>query len=93
MYCVQCYYLGNTVIISAVPSIIIAEDKRQLQTSQVIVMPISKQPCFTYDNSTVKILRQQRKCLSKGGFQLSRNFYVRTDVNFNWLYVRKLKER
>ena len=27
----------------------------------------------------------------KGGFPLSRNFYVRTDVNFNWLYVRKLK--
>ena len=26
---------------------------------------------------------------SKGGFPLSRNFYVRTDVNFNWLYVRK----
>ena len=30
-------------------------------------------------------------CSSKGGFPLSRNFYVRTDVNFNWLYVRKLK--
>ena len=29
--------------------------------------------------------------LNKGGFPLSRNFYVRTDVNFNWLYVRKLK--
>ena len=28
---------------------------------------------------------------SKGGFPLSRNFYVRTDVNFNWLYVRELK--
>ena len=28
---------------------------------------------------------------SKGGFPLSRNFYVRTDVYFNWLYVRKLK--
>ena len=27
----------------------------------------------------------------KGGFPLSRNFYVRTDINFNWLYVRKLK--
>ena len=27
----------------------------------------------------------------KGGFPLSRNFYVRTDVNFNWLYVRKIK--
>ena len=27
----------------------------------------------------------------KGGFPLSRNFYVRTDVNFNSLYVRKLK--
>ena len=27
----------------------------------------------------------------KGGFPLSRNFYVRTDVNFNWLYVRKLR--
>ena len=26
---------------------------------------------------------------TKGGFPLSRNFYVRTDVNFNWLYVRK----
>ena len=26
---------------------------------------------------------------SQGGFPLSRNFYVRTDVNFNWLYVRK----
>ena len=24
----------------------------------------------------------------KGGFPLSRNFYVRTDVNLNWLYVR-----
>ena len=31
------------------------------------------------------------KTLFKGGFPLSRNFYVRTDVNFNWLYVRKLK--
>ena len=31
--------------------------------------------------------------LFKGGFPLSRNFYVRTDVNFNWLYVRKLKQR
>ena len=29
--------------------------------------------------------------ITKGGFPLSRNFYVRTDVNFNWLYVRKLK--
>ena len=29
--------------------------------------------------------------LPKGGFPLSRNFYVRTDVNLNWLYVRKLK--
>ena len=28
---------------------------------------------------------------SKGGFPKSRNFYVRTDVNFNWFYVRKLK--
>ena len=27
---------------------------------------------------------------TKGGFPLSRYFYVRTDVNFNWLYVRKL---
>ena len=27
----------------------------------------------------------------EGGLPLSRNFYVRTDVNFNWLYVRKLK--
>ena len=27
--------------------------------------------------------------VSKGGFPLSRNFYVRTDVNFNWLYVCK----
>ena len=27
----------------------------------------------------------------KGGFPLSRNFYVRTDVTFKWLYVRKLK--
>ena len=27
----------------------------------------------------------------KGGFPLSRNFYVRTDINFNWLYVRKLE--
>ena len=54
MYCVQCNYLGNTVIISAVPSIVIAEDNRQLQTSQVIVMPISKQPCFTYDNFNSK---------------------------------------
>jgi len=29
--------------------------------------------------------------LRKGGFPLSRtcNFYVRTDVNFNWLYMRK----
>ena len=26
---------------------------------------------------------------SLGGFPLSRNFYVRTDVNFNWLHVRK----
>ena len=26
---------------------------------------------------------------NKGGFPLSQNFYVRTDVNFNWLYVRK----
>ena len=29
--------------------------------------------------------------LAKGGFKLSRNFHVRTDVNFNWLYVRKFK--
>ena len=29
--------------------------------------------------------------LAKGGFPLSRNFYVRKGVNFNWLYVRKLK--
>ena len=29
----------------------------------------------------------------KGGFPLSRNFYVRTDVNFNWLYVRKWAPR
>ena len=29
--------------------------------------------------------------LPKGGFPLSHNFYVRMDVNFNWLYVRKLK--
>ena len=28
---------------------------------------------------------------TKGGFPLSRNFYVRTDVNFNWLYVHELK--
>ena len=28
---------------------------------------------------------------SKGGFPLSRNFYVRTDVKFNGPYVRKLK--
>ena len=27
----------------------------------------------------------------KDGFPLSRNFYVRTDVNFNWLYVRIIK--
>ena len=27
----------------------------------------------------------------EGGFPLSHNFYVHTDVNFNWLYVRKLK--
>ena len=33
----------------------------------------------------------KKKDLRKGGFPLSRNFYVRTDVNFNWLYVRKLK--
>ena len=26
---------------------------------------------------------------TKGGFPLSRNFYLRMDVNFNWLYVRK----
>ena len=29
--------------------------------------------------------------MAKGGFPLSRNFYVRRDVDFNWLYVRKLK--
>ena len=29
--------------------------------------------------------------ITKGGFPLPRNFYVRTDVNLNWLYVRKLK--
>lgn len=38
MYSVPWYYLGNTVIISAVPSIIIiVGDNRQLQTSPVIV--------------------------------------------------------
>ena len=26
---------------------------------------------------------------NKGGFPLWRNFYVPTDVNFNWLYMRK----
>ena len=33
----------------------------------------------------------KRLVVRKGGFPLSRNFYARTDVNFNWLYVRKLK--
>ena len=28
-------------------------------------------------------------CITKGGFPLSRNFYVHTDVNLNWLYVHK----
>ena len=27
----------------------------------------------------------------KGGFPLSHNFYVPTDVSFNWLYVNKLE--
>ena len=44
------------------------------------------QPRFHAECSTVF-----RKTPLKGGFPLSRNFYVRTDVNFNWLYVRKLK--
>ena len=35
-------------------------------------------------------LRQRNvKNASVAEFSLSRNFYVRTDVNFNWLYVRK----
>ena len=36
-------------------------------------------------------LRTKGKNQSQGGFPLSRNFYARTDVNFNWLNVRKLK--
>ena len=43
--------------------------------------------------------RDKQRCAVKwlfwekpiGGFPLSRNFYVRRDLNFNWLYVRKLK--
>ena len=34
----------------------------------------------------------ERPCVNtkvEGGFPLSRNFYVRTDVNLNWLYTRK----
>ena len=37
------------------------------------------------------VLHVRRALQHKGGFPLSRNFYVRTDVNLNWLYVRKLK--
>ena len=29
--------------------------------------------------------------MPEGGFPLPRNFYMRSDVDFNWLYVRKLK--
>ena len=35
--------------------------------------------------------KEEIKNILEGGFPLSRNFYVRTDVNFKWLYVRKLK--
>ena len=34
---------------------------------------------------------QVKVYFTKGGFPLSRNFYIRTDVNFNWLYMHKLK--
>ena len=37
------------------------------------------------------VVKWRSRPVAKGGFPLSRNFYVRTDVNFNWLYVRKLK--
>ena len=34
-------------------------------------------------------IRKLSIIFSKGGFPQSRYFYVRTYVNFNWLYVRK----
>ena len=46
----------------------------------------------SYQTQASEVLRDDHiKSDSKGGFPLSRNFYVRADVNFNWLYVRKLK--
>ena len=39
----------------------------------------------------IKLYIQPHTTEYKGGFPLLRNFYVRTDVNFNWLYVHKLK--
>ena len=43
-----------------------------------------------YEKPRVNVKVEPRSTFTfKGGFPLSRNFYVRTDVNFNWLYVRK----
>ena len=46
---------------------------------------------FSSENPRVEQLQVPMSVSSKGGFPLSRNFYVRTDVNLNWLDVRKLK--
>ena len=42
-------------------------------------------------NCAIAIATLSHWLKTKGGFPLSRNFYVRTDANFNWLYVRQLK--
>ena len=46
---------------------------------------------FQNQKQIIPIILFQGYSWGKGGFPLSRNFYVRTDVNLNWLYVRKLK--
>ena len=57
---------------------------------------VSAIPCVLFGNTLRALFLKNRDffCYSeiflpKGGFPLSRNFYVRTDVNFNWLHARK----
>ena len=59
--------------------------KSKMETSRTLMLTNTKS---TY--IPVPSQKNKQKAI-KGGFPLSRNFYVRTDVNFNWLYVRKLK--
>ena len=44
------------------------------------------EPALTFANQDSSVFSNSRV---KGGFPLSRKFYVRADVNFNWLYVGK----